>query len=313
MKVSEVAPTGRDGFAVASDGAPLYFRVTGAADAAVTVVLSDGIGCDGYVWRYLHPALAIESQVLHWHYRGHGRTPAPRRRGGIGIPELADDLVAVLDAAGIGRAVLAGHSMGVQVCLEAHRRHAERVSGLVLVCGSHGNPLRTFKGSSFADTALPYIAFGVNRAPRLTAALWRVLLPTRLAYEVAAHTEINSDLARVEDFMPYLEHMAAIDPLLFLDLLSETAAHSAKDHLPAVNVPTLIVAGEHDGFTPRSLSDEMAATIPGSELCVIEGGTHTSPIERPELVNERIARFLRERVAIASLAQRRTRPPRRAR
>jgi pimeloyl-ACP methyl ester carboxylesterase len=180
------------------------------------VVLTDGIGCDGYVWKYLERSLTEEHRVIHWHHRGHGRTPAPRDRSRVAIADLADDLAAVLDAAGSERAVLAGHSMGVQVCLEAYRRHRERSVALVLLCGAYGNPLRTFKGRRTLETALPYIAFGVNRIPRLVGLVWRSIIPTRLAYEIAARVEINAELVQVADFMPYLDHIARVDPALFV-------------------------------------------------------------------------------------------------
>src|SRR5512145_2238228 len=132
----------REGFAVAADGSPIYWRTFGQRRAgAPDVILSDGIGCDGYVWKYLERALGEEHRVIHWHYRGHGRTPVPRNRRNVGIADLADDLATVLDAAGSERAVLAGHSMGVQVCLEAYRRHRDRTVALVLLCGAYGNPL----------------------------------------------------------------------------------------------------------------------------------------------------------------------------
>src|SRR4051794_5130483 len=69
----------RQGFATARDGTPLYYELGGPLDqAAPSIVLSDGIGCDGYVWKYLWPQLCEERATVHWHYRGHGKTPAPR-------------------------------------------------------------------------------------------------------------------------------------------------------------------------------------------------------------------------------------------
>ena len=66
-----------------------------------------------------------------------------------------DDLNRVMDAAGIEQAVLFGHSMGVQVALEFHRRYAHRVKGLVLICGSYGTPLDTFHDGNWLKRALP--------------------------------------------------------------------------------------------------------------------------------------------------------------
>jgi pimeloyl-ACP methyl ester carboxylesterase len=295
------------GYAVARDGSPIHYRSFGSPGGATAVLLSDGIGCDGYVWKYLERALADERQVVHWHYRGHGRTPEPRDRRRVAMADLADDLASVLDAAGIERAVLAGHSMGVQVCLEAFRRHHDRVGGLALLCGSYGNPLRTFRNRRTLEAALPWISFAVNRAPRLIGGVWKNLVPTRLAYAVAARVEINGDLVRLEDFMPYLEHIANVDLPLFLEMLAHAGRHSAREILPAVDVPALIVAGDRDGFTPLALSEEMHRLIPGSELLVVENGSHTAPIERPQLVNDAILRLLR-RIDAPSRDDREVRP-----
>jgi pimeloyl-ACP methyl ester carboxylesterase len=283
----------REGYAVAEDGSPIYYEVLGDdRDGATPVVLSDGIGCDGFVWKYLERALSEERKVIHWHYRGHGRTPEPRDRRRVSMADLADDLASVLDAVGVERAVLGGHSMGVQVSLEAFRRHHQRVAGLILVCGAYGNPLRTFKGRRTLEAALPWISFGVNRAPQVIGAIWRHMVPTRLAFDLATRFEVNPDFVRLEDFMPYLEHIARVDLPLFIEMLGHAGRHSARELLPCIDVPTLIVAGERDGFTPRALSEEMARLIPGASLLIVDDGTHTAPIERPHLVNDAVRRFL---------------------
>jgi pimeloyl-ACP methyl ester carboxylesterase len=282
----------REGYAVARDGSPIYYRVLGEA-GGVPLILSDGIGCDGFIWKYLPPRFTTEWPIVHWHYRGHGRTPEPVDRRNVSMPDLADDLACVLDAAGVERAVLAGHSMGVQVCLEAYRRHRSRVAGLILVCGVYGHPLRTFHGRRTLEALLPWISNIVNRAPRLVGAAWRTLVPTRLAYLVATRVELNIDLIRLEDFMPYLEHLARVDLPLFVEMLAHANRHSAREVLPTIEVPTLVIAGDRDRMTPLALSKQMAVVIPGAQLLVVEGGSHTAPIERPQLVTEAMAQFLR--------------------
>src|SRR4051812_37060422 len=67
----------RQGFAVGCDGTPIYYRVRGPAQAPA-VIFCDGIGCDGYVWKYLEASLADSHRIVHWHYRGHGKSPMPR-------------------------------------------------------------------------------------------------------------------------------------------------------------------------------------------------------------------------------------------
>jgi pimeloyl-ACP methyl ester carboxylesterase len=292
------------GFAAGSDSTPLYYRMAMPPHAtdAPPVVLCDGIGCDGYAWKYLEPELARDRPVIHWHYRGHGRTPLPRDPACVTIADCADDLAAVLGAAArhlperpLGRAFLVGHSMGVQVCLEAWRRYPERVAGLVLLCGSYGTPLRTFRGSRMLEEVLPYLRIAVHAMPRAVAAVWRATLSTQLAFQIATLVEIDGERVRPEDFFPYLEHMASIDVRLFVDMLAAAGRHTARELLPEIDVPTLIVSGDRDGFTPLALSKEMHRLIPGSALHVVAGGTHTAPIENPGEVTGSIASFIRSR------------------
>lgn len=287
----------RWGYAIApTDRTSIFYEAwSGELDGRVAIALCDGIGCSGFVWRYLRPALAGRT-IIHAHYRGHGRSRAPTDPARVAIPDLADDLAAVLDDAGVARVVAIGHSMGVQVALETYRRHPARIAGLVLVCGAPSNPLRTFRNAATLDQRLPEIAAWIGRVPGLVNALARLTVPTRLAFEIAARLEIRRDLVEPADFMPYLEGAARLDAQLFVRMLGEAGRHSAEDLLPSIEVPTLVVGGAHDGFTPPERSREMAEAIPGAELVEVINGSHTAPIERPELVNEAINRFIARRV-----------------
>jgi pimeloyl-ACP methyl ester carboxylesterase len=259
------------------------------------MLLCDGIGCDGYVWRYLREDLGSRF-CLHPHYRGHGRTAPPRDPRRVTIEDLADDVACVLDDALVDRAVLVGHSMGVQVALETYRRHGGRVAGLVLLCGAPSHPLRTVRGSDVLDDLLPTIQKWIHRVPGVINRFTRLMLPTRLAYEVASRLEIRRELVEPADFMPYLEGMARIDARLFVAMLSAAAQHSADDLLPEIRVPSLVIAGRRDGFTPPERSRAMAAAIPDAELLEIPNASHTAPIERPRLVDETIRDFVARRI-----------------
>jgi pimeloyl-ACP methyl ester carboxylesterase len=273
----------------------VFYESWGERSALAPVLLCDGIGCDGYVWRYLRADLP-ERFGVHPHYRGHGRTAAPKDPTRVSIENLADDMASVLDDALIDRAVLVGHSMGVQVALETYRRHPTRVAGLVLLCGAASHPLKTFRGTAAVEDFLPTIQKWVHRVPGVINSLTRRLLPTRLAYEVAARLEIRRELIEPNDFMPYLEGMARIDARLFVAMLSAAGQHSAEELLPTIATPTLVVVGARDGFTPPERGRAMAATIPSAELLEIPNASHTAPIERPHLVDFTIRDFMTRRV-----------------
>ena len=277
------------------DRSPLFYESWGDRGARTPVLLCDGIGCDGYVWRYLRQDLPDRFGV-HPHYRGHGRTAAPLDSARVTIEDLADDVACVLDDAEVDRAVLIGHSMGVQVALETYRRHRTRVAGLVLVCGAPSHPLKTFRGSAALEQLLPTIQKWVTRMPRAINRVTRLVLPTRIAYEIAARLEIRRELVEPADFMPYLEGVARIDARLFVAMLSAAGQHSAEDLLPEIAVPVLVVAAERDGFTPPERSRAMALAIPGAELLEIPNASHTAPIERPHLVDWTVRDFMARKI-----------------
>jgi pimeloyl-ACP methyl ester carboxylesterase len=283
-----------ENFAVAEDGTRIWWRAAGQGSPAV--VLSDGIACAGYIWRHLFPALAARGRVLHWNYRGHGKSECPREVDHVSLLDCVGDLFAVLDAAGEPSAVLAGHSMGVQVCLEAHRQDPARARALVLICGAPGRTLDHFHGRRFLSTVFPYIRELVLTAPGLARWAFRKALSTELALQVGLWFEVNRHLLPREDLERYLADAAEVDLEVYVRMLSTAAQHDASAHLPNAKIPVLVVAGEKDTWTPFSLSSSMHDAIPGSELLVLPAGTHTGPLEHPELVALRLEKFLSERV-----------------
>ena len=279
------------------DGAELHVEIEGRGRSAL--VLCDGLACDGFAWKYLLPAVAEHHRVVHWHYRGHGQSPLPPPGLAPSIPQFAEDLAAVLEAARVKSAVVVGHSMGVQLALEFHRLHPDRVRALVLVSGSPGHPLDTFHDTTLLRRALPSLRKGAERFPRVAAALTRVGVRSGLAMEVAMSTEVNASLLRRADLQPYFEHVQRMDPRYFLRAMQAAAEHGAEEHLSAVDVPTLIVAGDRDRFTPTWLSRRMALEIPSAELFLVRGGSHTALLERPEEVNRAVLDFLHRRATLA--------------
>ncbi|HUL57856.1 MAG TPA: alpha/beta hydrolase [Anaeromyxobacteraceae bacterium] len=299
-----------DHLAAARDGTRIAWSDAGRG--APAVVLCDGIGCAGFVWRHLAPALARTRRLVHWTYRGHGASGAPADPGRATLLDCVDDLLAVLDAAGERRVVLAGHSMGVQVCLEAHRRAPRRVAGLVLLCGAPGHALAHFHDRPALAAAFPVAQALVERFPEAARLAFRTMVPSEAALLYAMIFEVNARLLPREDMVRYLRDLSGVEPTLFVQMLASAQAHDAADHLAAVNVPTLIVAGELDTFTPMWLSVKMQTAIRGSELLVLPGGTHVGPLEHPELVGLRVERWFRDRFP-GRRAAARLRPARRAR
>jgi len=290
-------------FARGPDGTRLFYGLSGPQDAdAPTMVLSDGIGCDGFAWKYLAPHLAKSYRVLHWHYRAHGRSGAPVDPARIDISAHARDLVAVMDDAGVDRAVLFGHSMGTQVSLEGYRLAHDRVAGLALLCGSYGRITTTFHGSDALAQVLPAIIELVEQNEGLVRAVWG-RIPSGLAFRIARLSgEVDSLAIREEDFRWYVDHIAAMEPKTFLAMLRLAGEHTAEDLLERIDVPTIVIAAERDTFTPAALAKHMAECIPGGELFELRGASHAAPIEQPVAIELRVDKFLEERVLPAERA-----------
>ncbi len=259
-------------------------------------VFNDGVLCDGFIWKYMWDELAPVVPLVHWHYRGHGRSANPSDPDRIDIAAHADDLSSVRRHVGDPPCVLFGHSMGCQVALEEYRRRPEKVRGLVLLCGSFGNVTSTFHGVPVLELILPKLLALAQKSPEIVRALWS-RLPPLLGLKIALKAgEIDPDRVHAEDMLPYLSHMTHIDFPMFLRMLHAAGEHTASDILAHIDVPVLVIAGERDTFTPAFLANAMAEAIPHGELLMVPRGSHVAPIEQPELVNARIKKFLCERV-----------------
>ena len=104
--------------------------------------------------------------------------------------------------------------------------------------------------------------------------------------------DIDPTKVRVEDVEPYFRHALHVDFQLFVRMLREAGEHSAEDLLQQIRVPTLVVAGSKDTFTPPEVSMAMADSIPGARLFLIPGGSHILPLEERMKLGEVLRDFL---------------------
>jgi pimeloyl-ACP methyl ester carboxylesterase len=298
-RVSEAV---RESFASGADGTRLYVRQK-LGRSPLTAIFCDGICCDGYIWKYLWDDLAPLANLCHWHYRGHGRSEAPRDPARIDVPSHAVDLDQVRRHVGDGPVVLVGHSMGCQVVLEAYRSRSENVAGLVLICGSSGRVTHTFHGTEILARLLPKLVQMTETHQALMRGIWS-RIPVKTALKVALATgEVDKNLLEPTDLLPYLEHATHMDFLLFLRMLLACGEYSADEFLPSIDVASLVIAGESDTFTPHALAEKMAHTLPNSELLMVRKGTHVAPLEHRELVANRVGDFLTKRAMALTLGR----------
>jgi pimeloyl-ACP methyl ester carboxylesterase len=283
----------RQRFVRSFDGTELLVKSRGEG---LPLVLCDGLGCKGFIWKRLIPAFEKRYHIVHWNYRGHGDSKIPDDLATMNIQCLVRDLALVLDELHLDKVVLIGHSMGTQVVLEFALTYPERVLGIVPVCGSYGRCLETFHNNGMLAASFPLLHEVAYRWPRLTQKIWRAAVTSELSYQIGARLEVNGRLVSREDFAPYFEAIAAIDIQTFVAMAENANAHSVEEQLGELKTPTLVVAGERDTFTPVWLSRRMQQLIPEAELLLVPAGSHAAPLEIPELVHLRIERFLNERV-----------------
>ena len=290
-----VAPPVRTGFATADDGTRLYWRAVGTGPA---IACCNGVGVSIFFWKYLVDHYSDRHTVVMWDYRAHGRSDRPVDLDAMdmSIRRHALDLGAVLDAVGVERALLLGHSMGCQVIFEFNRVFPARVMGLVPMLGSAGRTLETFYDFKYSPYFFRAAARMFDRMGDRAHYVVRPLLESPLAWVFARQAAlVDPYYARQEDMLKYMRHLASLDMRVFLRSVLNTQEHDAWDTLPHIQVPVLVVAAERDTFTPIWLSRKIVASIPGAELLVLADATHAALIEQPETIHHRLDRFLAER------------------
>jgi pimeloyl-ACP methyl ester carboxylesterase len=286
-----VSPVVRVGTAETADGASLHWRADGEGPRAL--IACNGIGVSTFFWRRLAQHFAPTHTFVTWDYRGHGQSAVPENPEDLTIALCARDLWTVAAAAGVQKAVLLGHSMGSQIILEAYRRDADRVQALVPMLGASGKVFASFLGAARLEPLFRLlIEVGSANAPLAEQVLRAVLRVPGVWEAVKALGAVHPDLCPKEDFEPYFAHLMQLDLRGYFALVRDLLSHDASDLLPGVRLPTLVVAGERDLFTPLERSREMAARIPGAELLVLREGSHAAMVEQPELLALSLEKFL---------------------
>lgn len=273
----------------------LYYRLDG--EAGPWLVCLNGIGVCISFWEPFARQMGRTCRVVRFDFRAHGRSDGPPDPADISIATCVDDTEAVVRALGMEDPVLCGHSMGGQVAFEYYRRHRDGVAALVPTLCTSGHAIATF-----FDTRLSLVAFEalkkiVKVAPNGLSAALRPLLLSGVAEKAVRRIGIiHPTLAPHELMVPYMEQLSRTDWRSYVALAQSLQDHDASDLLASIDVPTLVVAGEKDLFTPLRLSEDLARRIPGAEFLLLPGGTHAGLMEQPDLLCLRVDKFLEERV-----------------
>jgi pimeloyl-ACP methyl ester carboxylesterase len=231
--------------------------------AAPALLLSHGFGATSAMFAPNVPAIATHRDVITWDLRGHGASESPADPGCYSAACALEDMQALLDAVGAGRAALGGHSLGGYLSLSFALAHPDRVAGLVLIGTGPG-----FRKDEARDAW--------NRRAHTTA--------ERLAEQGIAALGSGSEL-----------HGDAHTDVRGLVLaaqgtLTQQDAH-VIDGLPGIRVPALVLVGENDkNFL--AAADYMAVKIPAARKVVIPDAGHAPNVDQPATVNAEITAFL---------------------
>jgi pimeloyl-ACP methyl ester carboxylesterase len=276
----------------ARDGTRIAYASRGEGPA---LVFTNGYTASSFYWREVMSRFEGRAKLITWDLKGHGHSGPARDLSAVTVEDSVDDLRRVLDACGVERAVLCAFSLGCQVILEAWRHFPERIAGLVPILGTYERPFDHL----FHPRLGPQLYRVFRRAGPRGAGVGLKLawLNTRLpgSFRISRGLGLIGRRVQKQDMTPFFAHMRRIHGRTWAHMGIAAQRHSAKDLLPTITVPTLVVAGGKDTFTPLHLSQHMVDAIPGAELLYLPDGTHTGLFEFPEQIGARTEAFLRAR------------------
>jgi 3-oxoadipate enol-lactonase len=250
---------------------------TGGTGSAVKppLLLIMGLGATLEWWRRLIPALAPRYRTIVYDNRGVGRSDVPP--GPYSIPQMAEDAVAVMDAAGIPSALVFGASMGGMIAQELALNHLSRVRSLILGCtacgGTHVVPASREVG----------VALTARATMTREEAMWAM---APYIFDAGTPRErVAEDIAvRLTATVPnegYFAQLAAI-----------RAWSGTHDRLAGISMPTLVVHGETDQLVPVENGRIIARAIPRARLVTIPQASHIFFTDQFQASTDAILSFL---------------------
>jgi pimeloyl-ACP methyl ester carboxylesterase len=255
--------------------------------------LVNGLGGNLVAWRLVVGDFLDEFRVISYDYRGMYLSPTPSS-GDFSMEAHIRDAVAVMEHFDVTGMVLMGWSMGVQVVLELAERVPERIRALVLANGAFGKPL---------DRAMPrlkplaMLTMGLlARCADFIRPAATPVLATPAPLKLAKTLGIVSKQLDEQVFLDLARDYANLDFKAYRDCVDALVNHDAQRVLSGIRVPTLIIGGGRDFFTPRSFSQEMADRISNSELHIIDDASHYCCVEYPNEIIRIMRRFLTDKV-----------------
>lgn len=250
-------------------GVRLAVRVSGAADKP-PIVFSNSLAADLGMYDEVAERLAADARIVRYDTRGHGQSDAPE--SGYSIERLGRDIIAVLDALKIERAVVCGTSLGGLTAMWLGVHAADRVSGLIPANTAANFPPETM----WRDRAATVRASGVDSLVQGSLERWLT------AGYRTTHPARVEQLARMIKTTAPAGYAGCCDVLAEADLLPE---------LEKIKCPVRVIAGRHDPSTPPARAAEIVSAIKGAEVVTLEAA-HISAVEAPDAFAAAVRGFL---------------------
>lgn len=257
------------------DGIRFNVAITGKPDGQV-VVLSHSLCTNLAMWDEQMAALEAHFQVLRYDTRGHGTSDAPD--GAYTLEQLGEDAIGLLNALGIEKVIWVGLSMGGMIGQGIALQHPQRLKKLVLsstaaVMGDQFQPVWQDRISRAQSSGMSSL---------VTEILERWFSPVFLEANPPAVQRIRQQILST----PVTGFVGCCEAIRHLDFIERIAA---------IKMPTLIMVGEDDPGTPVAFSEAIHARIAGSRLFIIPAARHLCNIEKPQVFNTGLLKFLSER------------------
>jgi pimeloyl-ACP methyl ester carboxylesterase len=260
----------------------LYYEVHGTGEP---LVLIPGFGAGLWIWYRQTAALAESFRVIAFDPRGIARSREGAGGGGgddqfASMGRLAEDVASLLSALGVERAHVVGASFGGFVAQEFALRFPKRTETLTLCCTSYGGAGHV---PPSADTLARLASTkGLNTGERVRANLLLAFSPGFVAAE-------RDEIERVVE----LREANFVPEQVYLHQLQAAMAFDASERVREIKARTLVITGDEDIIVPAENSRNLAARIPGAELRVVAGGSHTFFIEKADEFNRAVAAFIK--------------------
>ena len=281
---TRVFPEGRPGYRLAVHRMPTGERIRvieRGPHEAPPVVLAHGWGASAFAWRETIEALAAAGwRVVAPDLRGHGFSEKPDDPRLYTSAAMTDHLLAIMDAAGVARAPVVGHSLGAEIALGAALRSPDRVSRLALI----------------APVGLGHVTLAfIGR--RLTPAFFTRIM-TRLLGRWAVRVALFFASARMRwDAETIVQHAAPLSQRGFA-AATRHLLHGAlwkrrsEEELARVRVPVLVIVGTKDRLVPMRDLDDWCRLLPDVRAARVRGAGHVLPEEAADRVNPLLVEFL---------------------